>query len=59
MRTCWIVTGGIFVFVIIPSCFLLGFSFGTLQATEYGLNYNNNLKDIENKTYTRYVVLLK
>jgi len=52
VNKCIVITIAIFVFIIIPSCFLLGYSFSSLDATTYGLNYNNNLKEIENNTYT-------
>jgi hypothetical protein len=47
----WIGGGAFVLFILIPSIVLLSVSFAKLEATEIGLDYNNNVKEIDNKTY--------
>jgi len=48
----WGIAISVVVFILIPSIVLLSVSFSSLESTEYGLNYNGNVKSIENLTYT-------
>jgi regulator of protease activity HflC (stomatin/prohibitin superfamily) len=47
-----IVGGAFVVFVLVPSIVLFSVSFSSLDATEYGLDYNNNNKQVDTKVYT-------